>query len=75
MEEQKTTGKGTRRLEPGSIDKTRRNIGPIDAREAEFMQKKLGGEVLQERSLPIEEINIPGKKRRFVLWQKSAAPK
>lgn len=64
MEEQKTTGKGTRRLEPGSIDKTRRNIGPIDAREAEFMQKKLGGEVLQERSLPIEEINIPGKKRR-----------
>ena len=38
-----------RTLEPGTLDKTRKNIGPIDANEALFMQKKLGGEVLREK--------------------------
>ena len=38
-----------RTLEPGTIDKTRKNIGPIDAQEAAAMQKILGGEVLREK--------------------------
>lgn len=32
-----------RTLEPGTLDKTRKNIGPIDANEALFMQKNLAG--------------------------------
>ncbi len=36
--------------EPGTLDKTRKNIGQIDASEAADMAKKLGGEVLYERT-------------------------
>ena len=35
---------------PGTLDKTRQNIGPISDREAEEMSKKLGGEVMYEKS-------------------------
>lgn len=51
-----------RTLEPGAIDKTRKNIGPIDDAEAAAMQKILGGEVLKERSAPLDTSNMP--KRR-----------
>ncbi|MCR4735007.1 MAG: hypothetical protein K5829_08400 [Treponema sp.] len=36
--------------EPGTLDKTRRNIGEIDADEAAAMARKLGGQVMYERS-------------------------
>ncbi|MCQ2583830.1 MAG: hypothetical protein MJ160_07970 [Treponema sp.] len=36
--------------EPGTLDKTRKNIGNIDAEEAATMAKKLGGQNLYERS-------------------------
>lgn len=51
-----------RTLEPGAIDKTRRNIGPIDEAEATQMQKILGGEILKERFSPIEDKTIPKRK-------------
>ena len=35
---------------PGTLDKTRKAIGNIDPQEAAAMAKKLGGEVLNERS-------------------------
>lgn len=38
--------------EPGTLDKTRKNIGSIDAFEAAEMTKKLGGQVLYEKSSP-----------------------
>ena len=37
---------------PGTLDKTRKAIGDIDPKEAATMAKKLGGEVLNERSAP-----------------------
>lgn len=49
-------------LEPGTIDKTRKNIGPIDAKEAAAMQKILGGEVLKERSQPMDTSSMPRRK-------------
>lgn len=36
--------------EPGTLDKTRKAIGKIDPNEASSMAKKLGGEVMRERS-------------------------
>ncbi|MCQ2589744.1 MAG: hypothetical protein MJ179_04895 [Treponema sp.] len=36
--------------EPGTLDKTRKNIGEIDATEAATMAKKLGGQNLYERT-------------------------
>lgn len=53
-----------RTLEPGTLDKTRKNIGPIDANEALFMQKKLGGEVLREKLSPADYSNMPANRRR-----------
>ena len=35
---------------PGTLDNTRKNIGAIDREEAKLMAKKLGGEVMYERS-------------------------
>ncbi len=40
----------TANWEPGTLDKTRKNIGNIDSQEAAAMAKKLGGEVMYERS-------------------------
>lgn len=45
--------------EPGTLDNTRRNIGPIDEDEAKKMMKKLGGEVFAEKSAPIDTSNMP----------------
>ena len=36
--------------EPGTLDKTRKNIGQIDEKEAATMAKKLGGQVMYERT-------------------------
>ena len=52
-----------RTLEPGTLDKTRKNIGPIDANEALFMQKKLGGEILREKLSPADYSNMPANRR------------
>ena len=52
-----------RTLEPGAIDRTRKNIGPVDKNEALAMQRILGGEVLKERSVPIDTSNLPEHKR------------
>ena len=42
--------KRTANWEPGTLDKTRKNIGSLDADEAANMARKLGGEVLYERT-------------------------
>ena len=41
---------GTADWAPGTLDKTRKNIGEISDRDAADMAKKLGGEVLYERT-------------------------
>ena len=43
--------KKTADWEPGTLDKTRKNIGEIDATEAANMAKKLGGQVLYEKTI------------------------
>lgn len=48
--------------EPGTLDKTRQNIGPIDAEEAKKMMQKLGGEVFAEKSAPIDYSAFPRAK-------------
>ena len=45
--------------EPGTLDNTRRNIGPIDEDEAKKMMQKLGGEVFAEKSVPIDYSALP----------------
>nr|MCR4822003.1 hypothetical protein [Treponema sp.] len=45
--------------EPGTLDQTRRNIGPIDEAEAKKMMQKLGGEVFAEKSAPIDYSALP----------------
>ena len=47
--------------EPGTLDNTRRNIGPIDQAEAQKMIKTLGGEILAEKSAPIDYSAFPRK--------------
>ena len=54
-----------RTLEPGTLDKTRKNIGPIDASEAAQMQKILGGEVLMEKYAPMDTSNMPKRKQHY----------
>ncbi len=53
-----------KKLAPGTLDHTRQNIGPIDPVEAAKMQKVLGGEVLQERSTPINPDSMPRSRKR-----------
>ena len=53
--------------EPGTLDATRRAIGPIDKEEAVRMTKLLGGEILQEKSAPIDYSAFPQKEYR--LWR------
>ncbi len=53
-----------KKLAPGTLDHTRQNIGPIDPVEAAKMQKVLGGEVLQERSVPVNPDSMPKSKKR-----------
>lgn len=53
-----------RSFAPGTLDKTRKAIGPVDSQEAQRMAKLLGGEVLPERSVPIDTSSLPHPKRR-----------
>lgn len=47
--------------EPGELDRTRANLGLIDAEEAKRMMKTLGGTVGIEKSRPLDEKAIPVK--------------
>ncbi len=53
-----------KKLAPGTLEHTRQNIGPIDPAEAAKMQKVLGGEVLQERSVPVNPDSLPKSKKK-----------
>lgn len=54
--------KTAKTLEPGTIDKIRQKIGPIDPLEAQSLANKLGGEVLKERAAPIDQANMPRRR-------------
>ena len=45
--------------EPGTLDATRKNIGAIDKEEAARMTKILGGEIMTEKSAPIDYSKLP----------------
>ena len=47
--------------EPGTLDATRRNIGPIDKEEAARMTQILGGEIKMEKSAPVDYSAFPPK--------------
>ncbi|MCR5172826.1 MAG: hypothetical protein K6B73_08170, partial [Treponema sp.] len=51
--------------EPGTLDATRKNIGPIDKEEAAKMTKILGGQILQEKSAPIDYSAFPPRERHY----------
>ena len=58
--------KGTARtLEPGTIDQIRKNLGPLDPEEANLLSKKLGGEVLRERSADPSPSSMPRRSSRI----------
>ena len=62
MAADESKSKPSKTLAPGTIDRTRNNIGPIDDTEAKEMTKILGGEILKERSAPINESSMPRRK-------------
>lgn len=51
--------------EPGTLDNTRKNIGPIDQEEAQRMMKTLGGEILQEKSAPVDYSAFPKREVHY----------
>ena len=57
--------------EPGTLDKTRANLGEMDDAEAMRMAKLLGGEVFVEKDRPIDYSAMP--KRAYA--KKSTAAK
>lgn len=52
--------------EPGTLESTRKNIGPIDREEAARMTQVLGGEIKLEKSVPIDYSAFPQKDRAYV---------
>ena len=52
--------------EPGTLDATRRNIGPIDKEEAARMTQILGGEIKMEKSAPVDYSAFPPKERSYI---------
>ena len=54
-------GRPQAKWEPGTLDKTRQNIGAISKEEAARMSKVLGGEVFVEKSKPIDYAALPKK--------------
>ena len=52
--------------EPGTLDKTRKNIGDISDIDAASMAKKLGGQVMYERSTTSSGSSTPNKTGRIV---------
>ena len=59
--------------EPGTLDKTRKNIGNIDSEEAAIMAKKLGGEVLYEKSTSSYSNNSPSKNTGKIIRNASSS--
>ena len=57
---------GTADWAPGTLDKTRKNIGEISDKDAAVMAKKLGGEVLYERSSNSSGSGSPNKAGRIM---------
>lgn len=51
-----------RSFAPGTFEKTRRNIGPLDEDEAKEMAQKIGGEILPERSVPVDPATLPRRR-------------
>ena len=54
-------GRPQAKWEPGTLDKTRQNIGNISKEEAARMTKVLGGEIFVEKSKPIDYAALPKK--------------
>ena len=62
------TNKGTTRaFEPGTFERTRKNIGPLDETERMQMAQKIGGEVLPEKSMPVDPAKMPKKRNATVI--------
>lgn len=57
----------TRAFEPGTFEKTRRNIGPLGDEERLEMAKKIGGEILPEKSVPVDPSKMPKKRNATVI--------
>lgn len=62
--------------EPGELDRTRQNIGLVDAEEAKRMIKTLGGTIGVEKSRPVDEKTLPQKhsSNRVVTGKISSTP-
>jgi len=54
-EQEKKPKKPLYRYEPGELDKTRKNLGFVEAEEAKKMVGVLGGEIGLEKSAPVDE--------------------
>lgn len=66
MEEDSSVAKRNNAWAPGTLDATRKAIGSIDPNEAREMQKKLGGEVMQERVEVVDEKSLPRKRGGYL---------
>ena len=58
--------------EPGELEKTRRNLGILDASEAQELMKKLGGEIGVEKSASFDESKLPSRTRTYVSRRSSS---
>lgn len=58
-------GRPQAKWEPGTLDKTRQNIGNISKEEAARMTKVLGGEIFVEKSKPIDYNALPKKSSTY----------
>lgn len=65
MSEDFTQRKVEQNWEPGTLDNTRKNIGPIDKEEAVRMTQILGGEIKLEKSAPIDYAAFPPKEKHY----------
>lgn len=54
----------TAKYEPGTLDKTRKNLGELDEAEARRMAKVLGGEVFTEKAAPTHPAQASKSARR-----------
>ncbi len=59
--------------EPGELEKTRRNLGILDASEAQELMKKLGGEIGVEKSAAFDESKLPSRTRTYVSRRSSSS--
>ena len=60
-------------FEPGTLEKTRKNIGNINKEEAEHMMKVLGGEIIGEKTQPVDPSTMP--RRQQIVVQHSSIDK